>query len=120
MSSKSPEQKKTVYRDSKDGQFISNARRNGIPTHPRRSASGSNRRSLPKRGKHSPSREGGAAVERLRRYSFRAFLRGLLCDLGLRFTRCCGGLFATTSTARSKRAHASECSSFVGSGFGAI
>jgi hypothetical protein len=27
------------------------------------------------------------------------------------FTLCCGGLFATTSTARSKRAHASGCNS---------
>ena len=34
------------------------------------------------------------------------------------FTLCCGGLFATTSTARSKRAHASGCNSgsFFGSG----
>jgi hypothetical protein len=33
--------------------------------------------------------------------------------------RCCGGLFATTSTARSKRDHASGCNSgsFFGSGF---
>src|SRR5258705_13051458 len=30
---------------------------------------------------------------------------------GLDATLCCGGDFATTSTARSKRAHASECSS---------
>jgi hypothetical protein len=30
--------------------------------------------------------------------------------LGLAFTRCCGGLFATTSTARSKRDHASDSS----------
>jgi hypothetical protein len=32
-------------------------------------------------------------------------------DLAFGFTRCCGGLFATTSAARSKRAHASGCSS---------
>jgi hypothetical protein len=29
----------------------------------------------------------------------------------LAFVLCCGGLFATTSTARSKRAHASGCNS---------
>lgn len=33
-------------------------------------------------------------------------------------TLCCGGLFATTSTARSKRAHASECNSTSLLGFG--
>jgi hypothetical protein len=39
--------------------------------------------------------------------------------LGSRFFLCCGGLFATTSTARSKRAHASD-SSAVSAGFFAM
>jgi hypothetical protein len=44
-------------------------------------------------------------------------LRGFRLPAGL--VLCCGGLFATTSTARSKRAHASGCNSgsFFGSGF---
>jgi hypothetical protein len=42
-----------------------------------------------------------------------ARLRGLLRAFRLAF-RCCGGLFATTSTARSKRAHASGANSRPG------
>jgi hypothetical protein len=45
---------------------------------------------------------------------------GLAARFALGFAgRCCGGLFATTSTARSKRAHASGCISgfFLGSVF---
>jgi hypothetical protein len=38
-------------------------------------------------------------------------LPGLLRRFGLDFVRCCGGLFATTSTARSKRRHAFSANS---------
>jgi hypothetical protein len=47
------------------------------------------------------------------------FLRFASLVLSL-FPRCCGGLFATTSTARSKRAHASGNISLGFSGFGAF
>jgi hypothetical protein len=61
-------------------------------------------------------RQGGRHGHSLSQPRFRgAFFLGLGLAarfvLGLAFTRCWGGLFATTSTARSKRAHASGCSS---------